>query len=32
LEKVKMDIFGMSIFENQGDSLEKRRFFGRFTA
>jgi hypothetical protein len=32
LEKVKMDIFGMSIFENLGDSLEKQRFFGRFRA
>jgi len=26
MEKVKMDIFGMSIFENQRDSLEKTCF------
>jgi hypothetical protein len=32
LEKVKMDIFGMSIFENARDSCEKQGFLGRFTA
>jgi hypothetical protein len=32
MEKVKMDIFGMSIFQIWRDSLEKQGFFGHFTA
>jgi hypothetical protein len=32
MEKVKMDIFGMSKIENPRDSCEKQGFWGRFRA